>query len=67
MSERHTQASCCGGPIRMDGETIIKRCVDCSQKATCQIGKAWKWFHGPLPYDCPLPKAKREEDEEEGR
>lgn len=63
MTKRHAQESCCNGLIVMDGENSIHRCADCSQGKICEIAKKWKWFHGPLPQDCPLPKAVREEDE----
>ena len=63
-NKRHSQGSCCGGPVRLDGEKVIRRCVDCSQNKTCEVCKEWKWFHGPLPYDCPLPKAPEDAEEE---
>lgn len=62
--KRVSQASYCGWSSVMDGEVSVMRCVDCGRNKDCAACKAWKWFHGPLPPDCPLPRVAEEESEE---
>jgi hypothetical protein len=54
----------------MDGDKRITRCNDHDRfiGGLCQeTGRKIKFpISGPIPEDCPLPKAKREEDDEEG-
>lgn len=46
----------CIGP---DGRTIT-RCVDCERIHKCDIARSWRWAHGPLPMECPLPRVAEE-------